>query len=290
MTERSSLAANAIDRVLRPVIRLALAFGLKYQDFDAIVRRLLISEAGRSIRKAAEEAQGKARSGAKRKLRTNVSQLSVATGLSRVDIKERTAAEPMVLPETEMSYTAKTFTLWIQHANDDPAMRTVPIVGPDDTVSFSTLARMATRGNVHHRAVLSELIRLKMAEQEGDQVSLLATAFVPTSDEQTMLAFLADNTRDHLNAAVSNVSGNAPPFLERVVFSQGIAERDCIAAMNTMRTGWARAHASLVPQLNKAVDNLRADAPFRIRLGVYAYYEPWDPEDPSSEQQDEEPE
>jgi hypothetical protein len=290
MTERSSLAANAIDRVLRPVIRLALVFGLKYQDFDAIVRRLLISEAGRSIRKTSEEAQGKTRSGAKRKLRINVSQLSVATGLSRVDIKERTAAEPMVLPETEMSYTAKTFTLWMQHANDEPALRTVPIVGPDDTISFSTLARMATRGNVHHRAVLSELIRLKMAEQEGDQVSLLATAFVPTSDEQTMLAFLADNTRDHLNAAVSNVSGNAPPFLERVVFSQGIAERDCIAAMNTMRTGWARAHASLVPQLNKAVDNLKADAPFRIRLGVYAYYEPWDPEDPSSEQQDEEPE
>jgi hypothetical protein len=128
-----------------------------------------------------------------------------------------------------------------------------------------------------------------MAEQEGDRVSLLATAFVPSSDEQEMLAFLADNTRDHLNAAVSNVSGDQPPFLERVVFSQGIAERDCIAAMATMRTGWARVHASLVPQLNRATDNLKAEAPFRIRLGVYAYYEPWDPEDPTSEQQDEGP-
>lgn len=177
MTERSSLAASAIDRVLRPVVRLALSCGLKYQDLDAIVRRLLISESSRRNRGASGVSDGTIRSAAKRKPRINVSQLSVATGLSHVDIKDRMAAEPTALPETEMSYAAKTLTLWIQHANDDPALRSVPVVGPDDTVSFATLARIATRGNVHHRAVLDELIRLKMAAQGGDRVFLLATAY-----------------------------------------------------------------------------------------------------------------
>lgn len=290
MIERSALAASAIDRILRPVIRLALAFGLKYQDLDAIIRRLLVTEAKRSIREAsAAGGSPTIRSPSKRKPRINVSQLSVATGLNRVDIKERTIAEPESLPHTETSYAAKTFTLWSQLASKDPALRIVPLVASEDTTSFSSLARVATRGNVHHRAVLSDLIRLKIVEQDGDHVGLIADAFVPSSDEQEMLAFLADNARDHLNAAVSNVSGQAPPFLERVVFSQGIAERDCLAAVATMRSAWTRAHANLVPQLDKAVDNLKAEPAFRVRLGVYAYYEPWDSEGPSSEEQDEDP-
>lgn len=277
MSKRSAAAVAALERVLRPVVRLALAFGLKYQELDAIVRDLLISEA---VREGGPP---------RRTPKVNVSQVSVTTGLSRVDIKERTQAPRAALPATEQSYAAKTFTLWQARAVDDPALRSIPLNAVGDEVSFAGLARLATRGNVHHRAVLSELIRLKMAEQDGEQVSLRATAFVPHGDEQEMLAFLADNTRDHLNAAVSNVIGGEAPFLERVVFSQGISERDCIAAMGTMRTGWSRVHANLVPQLNQAVDDLGAQAPFRIRLGVYAYYEPWDDDEPTSEQQDEEP-
>lgn len=276
MTRRAQAAAAAIERVLRPIVRLALAFGLKYQDIDAILRDLLISEARRAA------------GGQRPASKINVSRLSVTTGLNRVEIKERTQASRPQLPATELSYAAKTFTLWQSRAAQDPALRSIPVNAIGDALSFSALARAATRGNVHHRAVLSELIRLKMAEHEGDQVRLLAAAYVPSGDEQEMLAFLADNARDHLNAAVSNVTGGEPPFLERVVFSQGIAERDCIEAMSTMRSGWNRVHASLVPQLNQANDNLGAGAPFRIRLGVYAYYEPWDEEDPAPKESDQE--
>lgn len=267
MSRRAEAAASAIKRVLRPVVRLALAFGLKYPQLDRIVRELLLDEAGRAV-------------DAKRGKRPNVSQLAVTTGLPRADIRARTVETTVPLPATELSYAAKTFTLWQQKVADDATWRSLPVAAPEGDPSFASLARQATRGNVHHRAVLSELLRLGIAQREEERVSLLAQAFVPAADEQTMLAFLADNTRDHLSAAVSNVMGGQPPFLERVVFSQGIAERDCVAAMATMRSGWNRVHASLVPQLNQAVDALGAEAPFRIRLGVYAYYEPWDEDAP----------
>jgi Family of unknown function (DUF6502) len=276
LSKRAAAAAAAIARVLRPIVRLALAFGLKYQEIDTVLRDLLISEARRAA--GAQHPKSK----------VNVSQLSVTTGLSRVEIKERTQLSRAVLPATELSYAAKAFTLWQSRAAQDPALRSLPVNAAGDELSFSALARAATRGNVHHRAVLSELIRLQMAQLDGDHVSLLAAAYVPSGDEQEMLAFLADNTRDHLNAAVSNVIGGESPFLERVVFSQGISERDCIDAMSTMRTGWNRVHASLVPQLNQAVDSLGTEPPFRIRLGVYAYYEPWDEEDPAPKESDQE--
>lgn len=267
MMQRATIAAAAIERLLRPVVRLALAFGVKYPALDRILRDLLIAESNRAMPN-------------QRRARPNVSQLAVMTGLSRVDIKERiSTARRAPLPATELSYAAKTFTLWTQKLHGDASLRSIPLSG-QEALSFETLSREATRGNVHHRAVLSELVRLGMAQVEEDRVSLLAQAFVPAGDAQVMLSFLADNTRDHLNAAVSNVIGGQPPFLERVVFSQGIAERDCVAAMATMRSGWNRVHASLVPQLNQAVDTLGAEAPFRIRLGVYAYYEPWDEDAP----------
>lgn len=274
MSTRTQAAAFAIARVLRPVVRLALAFGVKYQQLDSIVRDLLIDEASRG-------------SSDHRKARINVSQLSVTTGLSRVDIKERTTAARSDLPATEMSYAAKTFTLWLQEVSADPALRSIPMTTTKEQgISFESLARAATRGNVHHRAVLSELTRLKMVFREGDKVTLLASAFVPSNDEQTMLAFLADNTRDHLNAAVSNVINEDALFLERVVFSQGLAERDCIAAMGTMRAGWNRIHGQLVNHLTEAADQTGAEQSFRVRLGVYAYYEPWENPDDADKDDD----
>jgi hypothetical protein len=286
MTTRTQAALGAIARVLRPVIRLALAFGVKYQQLDGLVRDLLIEEATRN-------GQGRRRKSGLGKPGVNVSQLSVTTGMSRVEIKERTRTARAALPATEMSYAAKTFTHWLQRSAADPSLRSIPVTSTVDEVTFESLARTATRGNVHHRAVLTELTRLKMAALDGDKVTLLAPAFVPNQDEQAMLSFLADNTRDHLNAAVSNVIGNEPPFLERVVFSQGVAERDCIAAMDTMRLGWNRIHGQLVDHLTQSNDQVGADPQFRIRLGVYAYYEPWSdadvPLDSDDEEHDNEP-
>jgi hypothetical protein len=79
------------------------------------------------------------------------------------------------------------------------------------------VARQGSRGNLHHRAILDELVRLDMADEDDGYVELKAAAFVPAQDLQTMLAFLGDNSRDHLLAAVSNILGERPPMLERSV-------------------------------------------------------------------------
>ena len=120
-----------------------------------------------------------------------------------------------------MSAAAKTLTLWMQMFADDPAHRSLPIVAEAPAPSFEAVARRASRGNVHHRTILDELVRLNMAIEREGRTELNATAFVPAQDLKTMLAFLGDNTRDHLLASVANTLGAEPPLLERSVFAGG---------------------------------------------------------------------
>ena len=62
-----------------------------------------------------------------------------------------------------------------------------------------------------------------MATEIDGRAELDASAFVPSNDLKEMLAFLGDNTRDHLLAGVSNTLGAKPPLLERSVFVGGIS-------------------------------------------------------------------
>src|SRR4030095_6237709 len=97
----AALAACA--RVMRPVVRLALAFGVKHSNLEQLLRDLLLDEA-----RKAWLAQG---------VEPNVSQLSVTTGLNRKAVTAKLRGEEGdVLPHTEMSAAAKTLTLWLEMA------------------------------------------------------------------------------------------------------------------------------------------------------------------------------
>lgn len=246
-------------RVLRPLLRLALRKGVKHPQLDAVLRNLLIEEARRAWLEQGIEA--------------NVSQLSVTTGLNRkaVTLIVRDAVEQ--LPHSEMSAPAKTLTLWLRICTDEPSRRKLPIVSAGGEPSFESVAHEATRGNVHHRAVLDELQRLGMVTEHEGSVALNVDGFVPAQDDQSMLAFLGDNARDHLLAAVSNTIGGQPPFLERSVFAKGISTADCERIHQLTRTRWNALHHELTHELSKAFAKAPKSAEARMRVGIYAYFE-----------------
>jgi hypothetical protein len=252
------LAACA--RVMRPLVRLALAFGVKHPHLEALLRDLLIDEA----RRAWLEAKG---------AEPNISQLSVTTGLNRKAVTTKVREEEDPLPRTEMSAAAKPLTLWLQMIDDDPAHRSLPIVAEAQAPSFETLARRASHGNVHHRTILDELMRLNMAIEHEGRAELNATAFVPAKDLKTMLAFLGDNTRDHLLAGVANTLGAEPPLLERSVFAAGIALEDCERIHAFVRERWGELHGQLTREMTRAFEEAEKTATGRIRVGIYTYYE-----------------
>lgn len=259
MQDRLSWAQSACARVMRPLVRLALGMGLKHPHLEEMLRDLLLVEATRLW-----QAQGVPQ--------PNISQLAVTTGLNRKEVTARVRRPADPLPHTELSAAAKTFTRWLQLASQDTALQRLPIAANGNGLSFEEVARQASRGDVHHRAVLDELMRLGMCTKVDGFVELAAEGFVPTADLQSTLAFLGDNLRDHAAAAVSNTLGEAPLFLERAVFADGLSQGDCESLHQLVRQRWVGMHRELVSVMTDAVEQNRAEGPKRVRVGVYFYF------------------
>lgn len=118
------------------------------------------------------------------------------------------------------------------------------------TPSFELYARAATRGDVHRRVVLDELVRLGMVTESEGKAELTAEAFVPTKDDKVLLAFVADNGHDHLLAAVGNLLTRQPLFLERSIFAKDMSLQACENIQDSMRKDWAN-HNRLMDSLTE---------------------------------------
>jgi hypothetical protein len=244
------------------MVRLALAMGLKHGHLEELLRGILIDEARRSWK-----AQGVAN--------PNISQLSVTTGLNRKDVTARVRDQEA--PQAGVPSPAeKTFTAWLHLAGADEAARVLPLAaGGEGGMSFEQLARQAGRGDTHHRAILEELIRLGFVSESQGRVRLLADAFIPVQDFQSMLRFVGDNVADHLSAATANTLGQQHPMVERAVFADGVSAEDCAAINRLARTRWEKLHRELVSELKLAVGRAETagNGTHRLRVGIYAYHE-----------------
>lgn len=269
MHDRLTWAQSALVRILRPAIRLALAMGLKHAQLEEILRDLLLDEAKHLWRsKGVNE--------------PNLSQLSITTGLNRKDVTARVRQTRDALPTTEASATAKAYTAWLQLVSEEPSLRRLPIADTGNGPSFELMARLATRGNVHHKTLLDELVRLGLIafpeENTAGVVELVGNGFVPAGSLRDMLAFTGDNVRDHLLAAVGNTLGDQPRMLERAVYVSGLPTKECERIHQLMREKWDSVHYWLVREMSQAHAGAQGQGTARMRVGVYVYHEDQAPE------------
>ena len=257
--DRLALTLSACARVMRPVVKLALALGLKQQHLQELLNDLLLDEG-----RASWHAKG---------IEPNLSQLSVTTGMNRKAVTGRVRAPREALAPTEMSSAAKTLTLWLQMATDNPGLRTLPVTAEGNSASFESLAWTVSRGNLHHRSILDELVRLGMVVEREGSVELNADGFIPASDLAGMLSFFADNGRDHLNAAVSNLLGEDDPLLERSIFANGLTLQGCQGIHKLVRERWGSLHHELAHEMRTAISTDATAATARIRVGIYTFIE-----------------
>lgn len=251
---------------MAPLARLAVGQGLPYAQAEELLKRAYV-RAARDARRAAGAPASR-----------DVSQVSVATGIGRREVKRIT--DELAPPAVQRPAPAtRLFLRW----SSDPAYRdaagqprVLPRVGP--APSFETLAATVTR-HVHPRSLLEELTRLGLAEtvDEGQSVRLLRESFVPRADDPRLLGFLAHNVGDHLSAAVSNVLNHDRRHMEQAIFTDELSPESVQAVRALAQAQWKHLMAAIVPEIERLIeaDQAQGRAPtHRARLGWFSYDEP----------------
>ena len=238
----STTPKSAFQRLIKPLVRFALAHGLRVQDMIAAVKAAAVDVAVDTTR-----AEGRA---------VKVSHIAMMTGLQRREVKAR-LDEPKVEPTP--SPVARVIGAWPR----DTAM---------GRAEFDSLVAGLSQ-DMHPRTTLDEMIRLGVAEVEKDVVRLKRRSLVAPGDAATQLGYLAANTGDHTEAAVANVLGGVTPFLDQAVHYNGLTEASVARLEDRARSLAATALETLNDAAKTAQDRDRGRGIHRIRFGAYFYHE-----------------
>ncbi len=253
----------ALRAVLYPLVRLAMAKGVRYAEVDELVRDVFVQVASEAHANVPAQ--------------RSVSRVSASTGLNRREVTRLLQNGPAVEARSR-SPANEVFARWIS----DPALQTdagpVRLKRLGDAPSFEALASSVNR-DVRPRALLEELVRLGLARVEADDhVVLTEEQFVPSQDEGQMLGFLSANVGDHLRAAVDNVVVRSDVrHLEQALFADELSLASIEALRPQAKSQWKSLVRALVPKVQQRIDaDHGADAPRnqRLRIGMYMYNEP----------------
>lgn len=263
---RDALVLEAGGELLRPLVGLMLAHGVKYGPLTELLKHLMVDVARENVPGASQ-----ARA---------VSRISVATGIHRKEVKRLLEAPAGEGRLAKRSLSAEVFTRWLTDPRySDPAGRPRELPRQatlEDLPSFEALAREISR-DVHPRTVLEELLRLGIVEMHGERVRVVAQAFVPAAEDRDMLRFLADNAGDHLRAAIANIERRDDRFLEQAVAADELSEVSVQAIETLARERWADVLRELVPRIRALsdADHAQGRAPVqRVRVGMFSYAAP----------------
>lgn len=263
----STLTA-ALTRILRPIVRLALAHGITYPALSEILKALFVNVARRHF-----PLEGSAPSD---------SRIHLLTGIHRKELKRlrETAldlAEP--IPES-VSLGTQLVGLWISqppYVDENSRPRPLPrLASASAGVSFESLVASVSK-DIRSRVVLDEWLRLGIATlNERDEVELSTGAFVPRAGFDEIMFYFGHNLHDHAAAAVHNLLGEGKPWLERSVHYDALSA-ESIAELNALsrRLGMETLQVLNGKALElEARDAATAQAQQRFTYGVYFYSEP----------------
>jgi hypothetical protein len=277
LTPAGTAVLQQAAHILRPLVRLLLEHGVTYPQLADALKSVFIEAAQRNV--------------APHPGRMTDSEVAVRTGIHRKDVKrlrsEIAADAPRTPEEGPRSLTSAVFTRWLT----DPAYcdkvgepKALARAG-DGPHSFEALVQSISK-DVHPRTVLNELERLNLVFVKRDSVQLKVNAFVPNADFAQMLEYMGANLHDHAAAAVRNVLGTAPKFLEQSVYSNAIRAEGVDELAGLARREWTHILKTVVPEVARYEQNEQENAAgageaparcARVRLGMYFYAEDGSP-------------
>ena len=257
---------DALRRILRPVVRLLIARGVRFPELAEILKEIYVDASGRYFRLDQK--------------RLTDSRISLLTGLQRKDIKGLRAALDAASPDHDgegQGLLPRVLAHWSSaapYADADGNPQVLPRTG--ETPSFAALVAEVSR-DIHPRTVLDEFVRLGLAkyDKERDEITPLKSSFLPSRDETALLGYFGANLGDHAEAAARNLlaAPDPGPFFERAVHYNELTDQSVDELEELARKLQGEALARLNARaLELQRQDTANDAPKgRFRCGAFIY-------------------
>ncbi len=261
-----ALAAEATERILKPLARLMIDHGLQLPSLVELLKKALVEEAVSSY--------GLSDKG------SSDSRIALLTGVHRKDVKRlRETNVTASVTDTMLPVAAAVVARWISeprflNADRTPrALARTPRRGVTGEPDFTALVAEVS-SDVGARAVLDELERLGVVQPcPNGRVALESSAFVPREGLRESFHFLAASVSDHLSTAVHNLcpQRRGAPMLDQSAFSQDLSAEQAQQLQQQARRLWAEVLQEFL-QTATVAEQRSQDSQgerHRVRLGVY---------------------
>jgi hypothetical protein len=266
MSSRSAIVLDCALHVLRPLARLLLRNGVAYPAFAVAMKKVFLDAAHAEL-----QATGK---------KPTDSAVSLMSGVHRRDVRNLgRLAEPATADaegETPLNMASQVVARWLSQTDcldDEGQPRPLPRSG--DWPTFDALVASVS-SDVRPRAVLDELVRLGMAQEDDQQqVALLITGFVPRQGFAEMAQLMQDNLHDHIAAASLNLQGEHNN-LEQSVFVDQLSDASAQRLHTVAAKAWRQAFKTVMTEAQARFDHDQqhtdpAQRVHRARFGSYFY-------------------
>jgi hypothetical protein len=257
--------AAAVQRMMRPVVRQLIEYGISYPVFSRLVRQVYFTVAEQEFALPF-------------KAQTD-SRIALLTGIHRKEIAQlrRRKEHPRALPEVEDSLMTHVIGRWLAppYADSEGNPLRLPYEVEDPQgVSFARLVRAATT-DIPVRSVLDELVQTGTVSLLPDgHVVLQREAHVPAADAAAKLTLLGSDPAELFCTIVHNIEHPDAPRLQRKVVYDNIGSE----ALAELRAGARRFGETFLRRANALVAardrdrNPQAPGGQRARVVLGTYY------------------
>lgn len=261
----SPAVVKALQMVLRPLVRLMLAQGVTYPYLAEMLKGLFVQVARDEF-------------GLKGQKPTD-SRISLLSGVHRKDVSRlrdvpAQSSAPAVVP-----LGAQVVARWTSDPRYLDALgRPLPLarlISESAEQSFEALVS-GVSSDIRSRVLLDEWLQQGVVHLDSEgRVGLNMATFVPSQGSSDKAYYLGHNLGDHAAAAVHNLLGRQPPFMERSVH---YGELPPAAVADLAALAQDQGMAALLT-LNRAAKAVNAPASsqgpgHRFTFGVYFYSAP----------------
>lgn len=264
-SDKQSALAQAISKVLRPIVRMLLRNSMPFAAFEALAKRVYVEVAFEEF-----AIPGK---------RPTISRASVLSGLTRKEVQRLVAAAPAEGGGPDFHNRAtRVLTAWARDPRYRGADAKPRQLESEGKVSFADLVRRHS-GDMPAAAVMDELLRVGAIRRTArGQLALVQRAYVPAQGQLEKLAMLGTDVADLIETIDHNVE-HGP---EDARFQRKVLYRDMpVAVIPAFRKVSAAKAQALLEQLDAWLakraagpDDGADSARARIGLGIFHIEQP----------------